>query len=68
MSNSIDTINSGTPPTCVVVATADELLGTEDSYDLAKAVKDAGVESQLYIAQDMVSTLALGPSHHKIST
>jgi len=54
-SGCIETVNSGTPPTCVVVATADELLGTEDSYELAKLVGEAGVESKLYVAQDMVS-------------
>jgi len=37
------------------VATADELLGTVDSYALADDLKALGVESPVYVAEGMVS-------------
>lgn len=51
----INAINTDTPATCVVVATADELLGTVDSYALADDLKALGVESPVYVAEGMVS-------------
>lgn len=58
----INTINAETPPTGVVVATADEMLDPDDSYCFAKDLSELGVESPVYVAQGMVSRLQLQDS------